>query len=171
MQSISASIKGSVPQNVERWQACLRFFEIALVLVRLNHVPSRIVNVDPTATLYFSAAGMASESPLLPSIALCALFTFWPKSKELARVAVQALPAFTVIDFLSDPNSFVDLTPTATVVETGNLQLVGTYINDRGETVSLNVQSDREVPDTGSTVSLLGLGLLGIGAIRRKLAV
>src|SRR5262249_52244058 len=76
---------------------------------------------------------------------------------------------FTVIDFLSDPNTFVDLTPTATVVETGNLQLVGTYLNDFGEQVSLNVRSD--VPDTGSTVSLLGLGMLGIGAIRRKLVI
>ena len=77
----------------------------------------------------------------------------------------------TVIDFLSDSNTFVDLTPTATVVETGRLQLVGTYVDDRGQTVFLNVKSDLEsVPDAGSTISLLGFGLLGLVAIRRKLA-
>jgi VPDSG-CTERM motif len=74
---------------------------------------------------------------------------------------------FTVIDFLSDPSMFVNLTPTGTVVETGGLQLVGTYLNDRGETVFLNVQSD--VPDAGSTLSLLGFALAGVAVLRRKL--
>ena len=79
----------------------------------------------------------------------------------------QFIPAFTVIDFISDPSQFVNLTPTATVVEARGLQLVGTYINDRGETVSLNVDSG--VPDAGSTLPLLGFALAGLGILRRKL--
>jgi len=76
---------------------------------------------------------------------------------------------FTVIDFLSDPSQFVNLTPTATVVEAPGLQLVGTYVNDRGETVFLNVDSGVETPDAGSTLPLLGFALAGLGVLRRKL--
>ncbi len=78
---------------------------------------------------------------------------------------------YTVVDFFSDPNMFVNLTPTATVIETGNLQLVGTYLNDRGETVFINIQSDIDlpVPDSGSTIALLGMAITSIGMIRRKL--
>ena len=78
-------------------------------------------------------------------------------------------PLFTVIDFISDPSNFVNLTPTGTVVETGDLQLVGTYVNDRGETVFLNVNSGVETPDAGSTLPLLGFALAGLGILRRKL--
>jgi hypothetical protein len=78
--------------------------------------------------------------------------------------------ADTVIDFFSDPSTFVNLTPTGTVVETAGLQFVGAYQNDRGETVSLNVDSGVDaVPDAGSTITLLGLGTFAIGAIRQKL--
>ena len=43
---ISASIEGSVPENTASWQACSRFLEIALGLVRLDHIASRIVNAN-----------------------------------------------------------------------------------------------------------------------------
>jgi hypothetical protein len=39
-------IQRSVSKRAVWWQASLRFFEIALVLVRLNHVASIIVNAD-----------------------------------------------------------------------------------------------------------------------------
>ena len=81
----------------------------------------------------------------------------------------QFIPAFTVIDFISNPADFVNLTPTATVVEAPGLQLVGTYVNDRGETVFLNVDSGVETPDAGSTLPLLGFALAGLGILRRKL--
>jgi hypothetical protein len=38
VQSISGSIEGTVPQNATVWQACSPLYEIALVLVRFNHV-------------------------------------------------------------------------------------------------------------------------------------
>jgi hypothetical protein len=40
------------------------------------------LRAENAATLYLSAVGAASVSPLLPSIALFQLLTFWPKSKE-----------------------------------------------------------------------------------------
>src|SRR3954466_12272478 len=58
----------------------------------------------------------------------------------------QFIPMFTVIDFLSDPNDFVAGAADATVVETGALQTVFSYFNDLGETVTINVQSDLDVP-------------------------
>ena len=81
----------------------------------------------------------------------------------------QFIPAFTVIDFISDPSLFVNLIPTATVVEAPGLFLAGTYINDRGETVFLNVDSGVSAPDAGSTLPLLGFALAGLGILRRKL--
>jgi hypothetical protein len=77
----------------------------------------------------------------------------------------QFIPQFTVIDFLSDPNDFVAGPADATVVETGALQNVFNYFNDRGELVSINVQSD--VPEPASLV-LLGGALLGFAALRRR---
>jgi len=49
LQSISVSIEGSISQKAAREQALkrdLRLFEIALVLLRLGHVASRIVNAN-----------------------------------------------------------------------------------------------------------------------------
>jgi hypothetical protein len=46
LQSISGSIEGSVPQKAAGWQARLPIFELALVLVRLNHLARLIVNAD-----------------------------------------------------------------------------------------------------------------------------
>ena len=46
LQSISASIEGSIPENAAGWQDRLRFLEVALVLMRLDHVASSIVNAD-----------------------------------------------------------------------------------------------------------------------------
>ena len=77
----------------------------------------------------------------------------------------QFIPAFTVIDFLSDPNDFVLDPPFATVVETGDLQNALNYTNDRGELVSINVQSEA-VPEPGS-LTLLGLGLASLGVVAR----
>jgi hypothetical protein len=46
LQSISASIEGSLPENTARWQARSPFFDIARVFVRLDHVASFIVNAN-----------------------------------------------------------------------------------------------------------------------------
>jgi len=43
-------IEGSVPQKAAGWQARSPLFEIALVLVRCDHVASVIVNADHSAT-------------------------------------------------------------------------------------------------------------------------
>jgi hypothetical protein len=78
---------------------------------------------------------------------------------------------FTVIDFVSDPTS-VPGTPDRTVAENGALQFVGSYLNDRGELVSISVQS-AAVPEPASwAMMLVGFGGLGAGlrARRRKQA-
>jgi hypothetical protein len=86
----------------------------------------------------------------------------------------QFIPQFTVMDFLSDPNDFVAGPADATVVEDGTLQHVFDYLNDRGETVSIYVQSDViEVPEPASFAllggALLGFAvLLGFAALRRR---
>jgi hypothetical protein len=77
--------------------------------------------------------------------------------------------AFTVMDFISDPSMFVSLSPTSSVIETGSLQNALNYFNDRGELVTVNIQSS-DVPDGGSAISLLSLGLLSLAALRFKLA-
>jgi hypothetical protein len=82
---------------------------------------------------------------------------------------------FTVIDFISDTENFLvpPSVPTTTVVETGGLQFVGAYLNDKGEQVQFNVQSDRDVsvPDSGVTIVLFGSALGVMAAVRRKLGV
>jgi hypothetical protein len=80
----------------------------------------------------------------------------------------QFTSAFTVIDFISDPGEFVSGTPIATVVETGSLQNVLNYNNDRGELVSINVQSDVEPVPEPTSLALLGAGLAAFGLIRRR---
>jgi len=46
LQSISASIEGSVPENAASWQARSRFNELASVLMGCDHVASVIINAD-----------------------------------------------------------------------------------------------------------------------------
>lgn len=78
---------------------------------------------------------------------------------------------FTVIDFVSDPDQFFEgVDPFATVVETGDLQNVLNYFNDRGELVSINVLSDVEAVPEPVSLTLVGLGVIGLvaGAIRRR---
>ena len=77
---------------------------------------------------------------------------------------------FTVIDFISDPAQFVTaVAANFTVVETGALQNVLTYNNDCGELVTINVQSDLDVPEPAS-LALVGAALLGIVATRKRRA-
>ena len=73
----------------------------------------------------------------------------------------------TVIDFISDPAQFINLQANATVVETGAVQSVGSYISDDAGTVQLRIRSDIDVP-LPSTIALLGIGMAGIGVSRRK---
>ena len=46
LQSISASIEGSVPEKAAGWQVSSRLLELALVFVRFDHVASGIVNAN-----------------------------------------------------------------------------------------------------------------------------
>jgi hypothetical protein len=52
LQSISASIEGSIPENAAGWQDRLWLLEIALVLVRFDHVASRIINAKHGTVRY-----------------------------------------------------------------------------------------------------------------------
>jgi len=84
----------------------------------------------------------------------------------------QFVSAFTVIDFVSD-SEFPLVLPTtadAIFVETGGIQAIGGYNNDRGERVNIFVQSDVGVVPEPETYALMlaGLGLLGFVARRRK---
>lgn len=74
---------------------------------------------------------------------------------------------FTVIDFISDPAQFVAGIADVTVVETGALQNVLNYNNDRGELVSINVLSDLDVPEPAGP-ALVGVALLGLAATRKR---
>jgi hypothetical protein len=82
---------------------------------------------------------------------------------------------FMSIDFFSDPSEFVtDVEPFATFVETGALQNVLNYENDRflrlGDSngiVSINVLSDVEVPEP-ATLALVASGLLSLAIMRRR---
>ncbi len=76
---------------------------------------------------------------------------------------------FTVIDFISDPAQFVvGIAATSTVIETGALQNVLNYLNDRGEAVSINIKSAVELPEP-ATVLLIPLALAGMRLNKRRL--
>jgi|GEM_PF-5125856 len=82
----------------------------------------------------------------------------------------QFIPIFTVIDFISDPDQFVAGTPDATFVETGDLQNVLNYSNDRGELVSINVRSDVEAVPEPSTIVMWTLlaGVIGMAWMKQR---
>jgi hypothetical protein len=82
----------------------------------------------------------------------------------------QFIPAFTVIDFISDSEAALLLptTPLVTLVETGDLQFVGSYLNDKGETVSLSVLSDAPEPGTLAIIAAGFLSLFAFGLMRRR---
>jgi hypothetical protein len=73
------------------------------------------------------------------------------------------------IVFLSDNDgltNFSSAVASATIVEDGTLQFVGSYMNNNLQRVDLFVQS--EIPEPAS-FALIGLGLAGLGYSRRKL--
>ena len=80
----------------------------------------------------------------------------------------QYVPSFTVIDFISDPSSVL-ITPTATVVEDGSLQYIGSYFNDLQEEVAISIQSPSATPlPAALPLFASGLGALGLLGWRRK---
>jgi len=81
----------------------------------------------------------------------------------------QFISEYTVIDFFSDPSS-VPITPTATVVEDGSLQYIGSYFNDRQEEVAISIQSPSFGTPLPAALPLFasGLGALGLLGWRRK---
>ena len=84
----------------------------------------------------------------------------------------QFIPAFTVIDFVSDPSQFfTGVTPFATAVETGFLQNVLNYQNDRGELVSINVASAIPEPASIALFGITGVCLGGYIWRRRRTRV
>jgi hypothetical protein len=90
------------------------------------------------------------------------------------------MTGFTTLNFLSDTEGGPPLVPVPgnqQLVETGSLQQLANLLwtIDGGGTVSDNFyfQSDVEapgVPESGSTLALMGLGMLGIGVFHRRIA-
>jgi len=88
--------------------------------------------------------------------------------QDLNPPAITAANTFAPTEFSFDKVA----TSTSTTLEFGIQALDGWYyLSDISvvQTTAGNVP-DAAVPDSGATVSLLGLGFLGLGALRRKLA-
>ena len=73
------------------------------------------------------------------------------------------------LNFASDPDlqDLSGMTVRARLVETGAPQDVSGYFEFASGTIV--VQSDVDVPDTGTTLSLFGFSLMGLAFFRRKL--
>jgi hypothetical protein len=71
--------------------------------------------------------------------------------------------------FVSDTNFITTGTPVHSIIETGAEQVAFTYQNGQGGTVTINIKSAASVPEPAS-LSLLLLGLAGLGFVRRRKA-
>lgn len=82
----------------------------------------------------------------------------------------------SIFDLATVGSSAVPSSPLRFAFETGAPQDAGNFLRVTAGNLgyTLTVQSDVEaagVPESGTTMSLLGLGLAGIAAVRRKLAL
>ena len=71
--------------------------------------------------------------------------------------------------FVSDTNFITTGTPLNSIIENGAEQVAFTYTNGQGGMVTINISSPVSVPEPAS-LSLLLLGLAGLGFVRRKKA-
>jgi hypothetical protein len=76
----------------------------------------------------------------------------------------------SVMDFFSDPIGGAPGPIPNAVLENGGLQFVGSYLNDRGDTVNLSIQSIDATTPLPAALPLFASGLAGLGwfALRRR---
>ena len=69
-------------------------------------------------------------------------------------------------DFGSDPESLGTCVQCTALYEDGTLQNVNAFLS-LPDNITIQIQSDLDVPEPAS-LALLGLGLFGVAALRRK---